>query len=347
MGSGQRKRHDGQMGTRSSPPVVAEALPSESGTFRAREARHSYLPRSALPMWIFDAASGAILAVNDQALKAYGYEREELLQCSVHEICPGDARTLMEQAVRDDAPWTGTIRVRRKDGHSFEADVSMIETGSAAHSAKMVIAVATRSSGEVAPNERPRGAARSKTLLGDAPDIRALLDSEGLMGFPLRRVELGAALHALSLDAFAAVAARELLAQVRERVLPRANSKNVDVVVYCTCGRVWVQPEALSQALFELLDNAIKAAKRGRPVVVDVRDTKDGDTFWQVHDVGVGVSDRALAELGKPCCQLGRAPRLGVAFAWAVIDAHGGLLHYESARDVGTTVSLWLPRKYD
>jgi signal transduction histidine kinase len=79
-------------------------------------------------------------------------------------------------------------------------------------------------------------------------------------------------------------------------------------------------------------------------VIVDVRDV-EGDVLWQVQDAGEGMVEGSLAKLGKlPETAGPGSARLGIARAWAVVEAHGGLLRFESAPGVGTTATIWLPR---
>jgi signal transduction histidine kinase len=169
--------------------------------------------------------------------------------------------------------------------------------------------------------------ARSKTLIGH-PDADAVL----------RGTTLGGS------GTFARVEPRDLIRGIVARVRPHADAKDVDVVVYCTSGPVWVVPQAFSDALFEVLDNAVRATRRGYPVFVHVRDTDDGDVLWQIQDEGDGMTERDLARLGHgPDTAAAEGPGLGVARAWALVEAHGGMLHFESAPRVGTTASIWLP----
>ncbi len=123
--------------------------------------------------------------------------------------------------------------------------------------------------------------ARSKTLMGH-PDADTVL----------RGTTLGGS------GTFARVEPRDLIRGIVTRVRPHAEAKDVDVVVYCTSGPVWVEPRAFSDALFEVLDNAVRATRRGYPVFVHVRDTADGDVLWQIQDEGEGMTERDLARLG-------------------------------------------------
>jgi signal transduction histidine kinase len=135
-------------------------------------------------------------------------------------------------------------------------------------------------------------------------------------------------LMALPNGSFDELDARALLDGARERVRASADAKDVDVLIYCTCGHVWAHAGALAEALHQLLENAIHATRKGYPVVVDARETSEGDVLFQIQDTGGGLE--------KP----GRR----VALASAIIEQHGGLLRFESEVGVGTTATVWLPR---
>lgn len=176
------------------------------------------------------------------------------------------------------------------------------------------------------PDALQRAESRSKTLLGRATTI--------------------ARLRSVSWDdrSLGLIEAHALAHQARERVRKCADEKDVDVVIYCTCSPLWVQPQTFGEALYELLDNAVRATRRRHPVMVDVRNSSEGDVLWQIQDAGEGMSEQALAKLGKPPQAVAESG-LGVDFAWAVIEKHGGMLRFESAPGVGTTASIWLPAK--
>jgi PAS domain S-box-containing protein len=114
--------------------AVAAMSPKDHGGQRR-------LPTSPFPMWIFETGSGAILAANEAAAEAYGYSRDELLTCRVHDLCPPHVASggLLEM-LRTREPWMGTFEQRRKDGSTFEVDLAMVEMGDGGGSAIMVIA---------------------------------------------------------------------------------------------------------------------------------------------------------------------------------------------------------------
>jgi two-component system, cell cycle sensor histidine kinase and response regulator CckA len=80
----------------------------------------------ALPVLIIDPVSWQIVAVNDAALKQYGYEREEFIGLPVLEVRPPEGRAEAER-VMSEIPhgfWkTAAVRHSRKDGSTFIADV--------------------------------------------------------------------------------------------------------------------------------------------------------------------------------------------------------------------------------
>lgn len=138
--------------------------------------------------------------------------------------------------------------------------------------------------------------------------------------------------------------AGELVRQVRERVRALALSRSVEVIDRVACSPLWVQPRPFASAIGELVKNAVEASRRDTFVLVEACDTGDGDVLWQIQDTGQGIAGRALANLGHPPRHLGRGRAgRGVEYAWAVVEAHGGLLHFESAVGVGTTATVWLP----
>lgn len=167
---------------------------------------------------------------------------------------------------------------------------------------------------------------RSKTLLGSA-------SAAGLAADIRHERE--------KLVRFAVIAPETIAWRVRQRVLREASAKCVDVEIRCAAGPIWVQPQSFSAALYALVHNAVRASRNGYPVILDVHEVGDVDIVWQVQDMGEGMAARELAALGRVAPE-GPLARLGVPFAWAVVEAHGGLLHFESAIGVGTTATIWL-----
>jgi PAS domain S-box-containing protein len=95
------------------------------------------------PLFLFDPGSFRFLAVNDAALRQYGYSREEFLGMTIQQLRPPEdvpelMRHLASPAVN--GVRRGTFRHRRKDGSIFQVDVTShaMEVGGA--STRLVIA---------------------------------------------------------------------------------------------------------------------------------------------------------------------------------------------------------------
>jgi len=97
----------------------------------ANESRyHQIFDASPLPTWISEATSGQILFVNEAALRAYGYTREEFLALSVDRLRPVDARTRRFDRPQKEAPATVALATdrehRRKDGELFAVRLQVV-----------------------------------------------------------------------------------------------------------------------------------------------------------------------------------------------------------------------------
>lgn len=180
-------------------------------------------------------------------------------------------------------------------------------------------------------------ASRSRTLIGRPKVAARLLE-------PALRASRQKDSFELPHDAaFAGVDALELVHEVVSRVRDRAAEKSVEVVVRCTTGVVSVDRRVFVSALGELLENAVHASSAGDRVHFTVHDTAEGDVLWQIRDQGVGMSVHTLGALGEEPGPSNAQVGAGVVFAWSVIEAHGGLLRFESGVGAGTTASVWLP----
>jgi two-component system sensor histidine kinase UhpB len=79
---------------------------------------------SPLPMWVFDAETLRFLAVNDAAVRLYGYSREEFLRMAASDVRHPEERRIFREFLQKDA---GTVnralfRHRRKSGEQLDID---------------------------------------------------------------------------------------------------------------------------------------------------------------------------------------------------------------------------------
>ena len=136
----------------------------------------------------------------------------------------------------------------------------------------------------------------------------------------------------------------EIVRDVVASVADRAEAGRVALVVRCGLGEISCQASAVTEALRNIVLNAIEATPAGGSVFLATRENPDGSQLWLIRDTGVGIPKKTLAGMGSPLPS-GRKGGwgIGLAFTEEVIERHGGLLRLDSREDVGSVVSVWLP----
>lgn len=98
---------------------------------------------SPLPMWVHDLKSRRFLAVNDAAVRHYGYHEAEFLAMTVEAIQPTDDPPQAQEniaRVSEGLDETGLRRHRRKDGSVIDVKVTSHPLTFEGHRAEMVVA---------------------------------------------------------------------------------------------------------------------------------------------------------------------------------------------------------------
>ncbi|HET6547578.1 MAG TPA: ATP-binding protein [Solirubrobacter sp.] len=95
---------------------------------RSRRQSQMLFEASPTPMWVYDAETLAFLAVNDAAVRHYGYERGEFLAMTIKDIRPAeDLPALMADVVSaggPGSPGANTWRHQRKDGSLIDVEIT-------------------------------------------------------------------------------------------------------------------------------------------------------------------------------------------------------------------------------
>jgi signal transduction histidine kinase len=109
--------------------------------------------------------------------------------------------------------------------------------------------------------------------------------------------------------------------------------------------------QRVKQVVLNLVSNAIKYNREGGSVDVAARSTPDG-LLIEVRDTGNGIPADALGLVLEPFRQVDNAYNrknegtgLGLPLTKRLVELHGGRLTIDSTVDVGTTVSVLLPRQ--
>jgi two-component system cell cycle sensor histidine kinase PleC len=110
-------------------------------------------------------------------------------------------------------------------------------------------------------------------------------------------------------------------------------------------------PERLKQAFTNIVHNAIKFTAAGGEVRVNCTADSDAVSIF-IADTGIGIEPALLASVVRPFQRLRSAldgqhqgAGLGLPFAKAIIELHGGQLRLQSTVGAGTTVHVRLPAR--
>ncbi len=148
-----------------------------------------------------------------------------------------------------------------------------------------------------------------------------------------------------------AVDVTELVAGVFKRSQAKAEKAGVRLKAELEEGlpQLHADPERLSWAIYQLVDNGIKFTPDGGEVVVQV--CRDGaGLHFTIQDSGIGIPQDRLEEIFEPFHQLDSSPTrryggtgLGLALVRIILEAHGTSLQVESEEGRGTRFDFVLP----
>ena len=127
----------------------------------------------------------------------------------------------------------------------------------------------------------------------------------------------------------------------------RARARRIDFTVRAgsNIAPFMVDERRLTQALYNLVSNAVAFTPDGGRVQVSVEDADDAVLFW-VTDTGVGI---ALEDQGRVFDRFERAGRdagagLGLALVKSLVELHNGTVELSSEPGHGTEVVCRIPR---
>lgn len=266
------------------------------------------------PMWVFDVDSLGFLAVNDAAIRHYGYSREEFLEMTIISLRPPeDAPGVLLGAERGGSPRGGTALAQhqRKDGGIVDMELISHELDVDGRPARLVLAT------DVTDRTRTRAALRrSEEELRQAQRMDAMARLAGAVAHDFNnllttiRGYSDLLYDAMSDDApgrkdverirnaadRATLLARQLLSLGRHRTLqPRPLDLNalvtgmeglvqrlvgadvrVDLRLSPALGRVNLDPGHLEQVLVSLVLNAREAMPAGGTLTIETGERQVG-----------------------------------------------------------------------
>lgn len=98
-------------------------------TLQDSETRYRLLfDRNPYAIWVYDVETLAFLAVNEAAIKQYGYSREEFLSMTIEHIRPAEDVAILHQLIIDSSAEQDVVhavRHRKKDGTILDVEVAI------------------------------------------------------------------------------------------------------------------------------------------------------------------------------------------------------------------------------
>ena len=118
-------------------------------------------------------------------------------------------------------------------------------------------------------------------------------------------------------------------------------------------GTAYIDPDALTRVLTNLIDNAARYSRPGTPITIAATE-QAGEIEIQVRDEGPGLRQEEAERVFERFYRVGKSRSrrsggtgLGLAIVDALVEQSGGGVHIDTGPERGTTVIVTLPRKSD
>jgi PAS domain S-box-containing protein len=147
------------------------------------------------------------------------------------------------------------------------------------------------------------------------------------------------------------VTAGEVVSQIISSLQPQSTQKNLQLVLEAPDQAVLVEADRalLQQAVYNLVENAIKYTPSGGQVKIYLRVTSSGVAI-EVRDTGIGIAPLDLPHMFEKFYRSGRREAyqqrgtgLGLAIVKSIAERHGGHVWVESQLGKGSTFYFELP----
>jgi signal transduction histidine kinase len=110
-----------------------------------------------------------------------------------------------------------------------------------------------------------------------------------------------------------------------------------------------IDKSAISQAIYNLIDNAIKFSGEKREIILRGY-SEDGHINFSVQDFGVGIKSEDLDKIfdrfyrcGEELTRTVKGSGLGLTIVKQIVEAHGGTIEVNSEPEKGSTFTIQLP----
>jgi signal transduction histidine kinase len=136
---------------------------------------------------------------------------------------------------------------------------------------------------------------------------------------------------------FESVEAAAFLESLAAEARPGAEAAGIELSVAADEGGALCDPELVSIALRNFIDNSTRASSVGAKIILGFDSMPAGKRFY-VRDFGRGMSDEELAHAGEPFYRSGRKDGgfgLGLAICKEIAESQGAVLGFERPKEGG------------
>jgi PAS domain S-box-containing protein len=311
--------------------IVRDISDRKEAERRLRESEQQYrllFEANPHPMWVFDNKSLRFLAVNEAAVRHYGYTQDEFLAMTIKDIRPPeDIEKLISYLERSDKKADaglyakGEWRHCKKDGTIIDVEITRNPISFRGHDAMLVLAT------DITDRKRAEEKLREKIREMDdfihvvshdlkeplrgieafagflAEDYAHLLDEEGrryvhfLKSSAIRMKDLIHDLLTLASISRKAPALQradltEILRRVEQDLSYTIEQKKARISVKDPLPTVLCDPTQIREVFKNLLSNAIKFNTSSAPEVEIGVNAQNGSYLFSIRDNGIGIDPR-------------------------------------------------------
>ncbi|HKN78331.1 MAG TPA: DUF4118 domain-containing protein [Lysobacter sp.] len=285
-----------------------------------------------LPLRAGDQPLGALALKRAPGHEAFDIAERRMALAMADDIAQALLRTRLSQALNDARIANETERLRS----ALLASVS--------HDLRTPLAAILGAAGSLQASHATLTDADRETLL----DI-VRCEGERLDGYIRNLLDMTRIAHGQLVPERDWIGTDELIGAALARMRRAHPEARITASIAPGLSSLHVQPALIEQALYNLLDNAVKFAGRS-PISVEAQRTDDGGTRIDVRDRGPGIATaerERVFDMFRSMAQGDRGRRstgLGLAIARGMLRAHGGdVVALSNPDGIGACLRITLP----
>jgi two-component system, sporulation sensor kinase E len=140
----------------------------------------------------------------------------------------------------------------------------------------------------------------------------------------------------------------KLFQDVLSLLRTEANLNDIQIDFSSSFYELWIEcePNQLKQLFINIIKNAMESSYKDGVVSIILEVLENEFVSVKVMDKGCGISKERLEKIGEPFySSKEKGTGLGLTVSFKIVQSHNGFIQFESEQDVGTTVTINLPKQ--